>query len=504
MAIISTELENVKAQFVQDSFRQGDAVLEYRLFSPSLKEGETCPLVLYLHEAEGQDDASGYVFALEAWQEKHPCYVLAVEVNEKMLQPDTEKIKLLVSVLMQFSMQQKLAVNPNRVYVTGTSTGGTLIWKLISEYTTIFAAAMPICGAGAPFEIQKAFCVPVWAFHAEDDPVVPAHDYLAKPYDNLAGTGRLINALRCAGNPDVHYTEYPAGWMEQRGLHPHAAGAVAYEDEAAKEWLFAQDRSKHYEIRQIVPGFYWIEDHNWDSIYLIEGQDKALVVDTGLAENDFIGMIKSLTRLPFEVAITHNHGDHMLHLDKFDRYYMSEKDVWMFESFEMKAMHRGRDYSRCELMPIKDGDIIDLGGGYEVEVFDIGGHTPGSVAFLDRKRKIMMTGDAFGVWMQVPGATTLSVYQANLEHFLERISAPEYEGICMFGGHNKQSGGYFPFGDRYIPNDAKRIKDMITLCKKLIAGEIKGEPFTMRSFGKEAFMANYGQASIVYNEQVRK
>ena len=45
---------------------------------------------------------------------------------------------------------------------------------------------------------------------------------------------------------------------------------------------------------------------------------------------------------------------------------------------------------------------------------------------------------------------------------------------------------------------------MITLCKKLIAGEIKGEPFTMRSFGKEAFMANYGQASIVYNEQVRK
>lgn len=131
MAIISTELENVKAQFVQDSFRQGDAVLEYRLFSPSLKEGETCPLVLYLHEAEGQDDASGYIFALEAWQEKHPCYVLAVEVNEKMLQPDTEKIKLLVSVLMQFSMQQKLAVNPNRVYVTGTSTGGTLILSLI-------------------------------------------------------------------------------------------------------------------------------------------------------------------------------------------------------------------------------------------------------------------------------------------------------------------------------------------------------------------------------------
>lgn len=502
-AVTLEEIERIKSKFKQETFRQGDAALDYKLFSPDLKEGEVCPLVVCLQE-EATAESGAYTFALDTWQNRHPCYVLTIQVYDEMLRDDHSFWMLFVSALMQFSMRGKLSVDPNRIYITGTAVGAIAVWKLISDFSTVFAAAMPICGAAKPFAIHKAFMIPVWAFHAEDDPVIPAHAYLTGRFDNLAGTGLLINALRCAGNTDVHYTEYPAGYMDERGLPPHHAWIPAYEDEEAKEWLFMQDKSKRYEIRQIVPGFYWIEDHNWDSIYLIEGKDKALVVDTGLADNDFIGMIKSLTRLPFEVAITHNHGDHMLHINKFERYYMSEKDKWMFDEPVTRGMLGNRDYSKCQLIPIKDGDIIDLGGGYEVEVFDIGGHTPGSVAFLDKKRKIMMTGDALGVWMQVPGAITLSAYQANLEHFLRRISAPEYEGICMFGGHQKQSGGFFPFGDRYVPNDAQRVKDLITLCKKLLSGEVKGEPFTMRDFGKEAFIANYGQASIVYNEAVRK
>ena len=45
------------------------------------------------------------------------------------------------------------------------------------------------------------------------------------------------------------------------------------------------------------------------------------------------------------------------------------------------------------------------------------GHTPGSVVFVDKKRKIALTGDALGVWMHTPGATSLSLYQSELEHF---------------------------------------------------------------------------------------
>ena len=501
-------IEGIKDQFEKGSIRSGRHIMDYMLFSPKTTEGEQYPLVLYLHGAgeRGSDprvalaNSGGYEFASAEWQEKHPCYVLAPQVAEGCWWTDDCYQRLLMEAIFRLPGEKGLAVNPNRVYITGLSMGGMGTWKMIMQYPSLFAAAMPICGGGDPWEVEKVVSVPVWAFHAEDDPVVPAHDYLKAPYDFAVGSGRLVSALRRAGNPEVHYTEYPTGWMEEHDMHPHASWVPAYEDQTAKEWLFAQDRSQRYEIRCIQPGFYWIEDFNNDSIYLLEGQDKALVVDTGLAENDFIGMIKSLTKLPFELAVTHNHFDHMYHLDKFDRYYMNEKDLAMFEREDLAAGLKGKDFSGCELMPIKDGDIIDLGGGYEVEVFDIGGHTPGSVAFLDRKRNVMLTGDALGVWMQVPGATGLSEYQANLEHFLERISAPEYTDICMYGGHNKQAGGYFPFGDRYVPNDIQRVKDMITLCKKLLTGEVKGEPFTMRDFGKPAFSAVYGQATIVYHE----
>ena len=84
-------------------------------------------------------------------------------------------------------------------------------------------------------------------------------------------------------------------------------------------------------------------------------------------------MIKTLTRLPVDLAVTHCHGDHMYHLDQFDRYYMSEKDVFLLNGPRMKQAYGGKDYSHAQLMPVQDGDIIDLGGGYQVEVFDWAG-----------------------------------------------------------------------------------------------------------------------------------
>ena len=131
---------------------------------------------------------------------------------------------------------------------------------------------------------------------------------------------------------------------------------------------------------------------------------------------------------------------------------MSEKDTLPVEWTPSESKHTAEKITPVpELIPVKDGDIIDLGGGYEVEVFDLGGHTPGSVVYLDKKRKIALCGDALGVWMQVIGATSLAVYKQNLVHFLERMSAPEYQGVVMMNGHRKQEGGYFPYGEPLLP-----------------------------------------------------
>lgn len=178
---------------------------------------------------------------------------------------------------------------------------------------------------------------------------------------------------------------------------------------------------------------------------------------------------------------------------------MNEKDTVLFG-----FSSGGKDFSQAKLMPVRDGDRIDLGGDYEVEVFDIPGHTPGSVAFLDRKRGIMLTGDALGVWMQVPNALCVSEYKKSLEHFLERISAPEYRDICMLAGHKKQEGGPGSmFGAVYNPNNRQRVKDMIILCEKVLEEDVEFTRYPFE-FGRPAYAASYGHAAMVFSEEIIK
>lgn len=45
------------------------------------------------------------------------------------------------------------------------------------------------------------------------------------------------------------------------------------------------------------------------------------------------------------------------------------------------------------LIPVKEGDIIDL-GDRPLRIIDIPGHTPGSIAILDEKYRVLISGDS--------------------------------------------------------------------------------------------------------------
>ena len=45
-----------------------------------------------------------------------------------------------------------------------------------------------------------------------------------------------------------------------------------------------------------------------------------------------------------------------------------------------------------DIIPVRDGNSIDL-GGRRLEVIEIPGHTPGSIAILDVERRILFSGD---------------------------------------------------------------------------------------------------------------
>jgi len=85
------------------------------------------------------------------------------------------------------------AVDPDRVYLTGLSMGGHAAWALAVEQPWRFAAVAPVCGGGDPRKAGRLARVPVWAFHGDQDPVVP-----------VAASRAMVEALhRCGGSAEL-------------------------------------------------------------------------------------------------------------------------------------------------------------------------------------------------------------------------------------------------------------------------------------------------------------
>jgi predicted peptidase len=91
-------------------------------------------------------------------------------------------LRILERVLGEYNIDRK------RVYVTGLSQGGFGTWNISLLRPALFAAMIPIAGGGDPTQMGKLVNKPIWAFHAEDDPVIP-----------VTYSRNSINALRQMG-----------------------------------------------------------------------------------------------------------------------------------------------------------------------------------------------------------------------------------------------------------------------------------------------------------------
>ncbi len=88
-------------------------------------------------------------------------------------------------------------IDPDRVYLTGLSMGGYGTWACIAKHADRFAAAIPICGGGNPTRGGSIGKLPVWAFHGEEDFVVP-----------ISRSAEMVDAVNAAGG-NARLTRYP-------------------------------------------------------------------------------------------------------------------------------------------------------------------------------------------------------------------------------------------------------------------------------------------------------
>ena len=137
-----------------------------------------------------------------------------------------------------------------------------------------------------------------------------------------------------------------------------------------------------YNVIQISDQAWRIEDGHVRSL-LFAGDCKAMLVDTGFGTGDIKACVESLTNMPVMLVNSHTDHDHIGGNAAFDAAYMHPSE---FASYEARAGNSSI------ARPLWEGDKIDL-GGRTFEVFLIPGHTPGSIALLDRENRIIITGD---------------------------------------------------------------------------------------------------------------
>jgi hydroxyacylglutathione hydrolase len=246
-----------------------------------------------------------------------------------------------------------------------------------------------------------------------------------------------------------------------------------------------------------------IDDHGSDNMYLVEGKDKALLIDTGLGVADLAGFVKSLTALPVIVVNTHGHPDHAGGNFQFSRVYAHPSDFELIKRFTSGEYRAGtvqrirqespglaafilKDSSDLKLpapVSAREGDVFDLGGRI-LEVIETPGHTPGSICLLDAGNRLLFTGDNDNslVWLFLKDCLPLEMYLQTLR----KVQARSGEFDTLLPGH----------GD---PIDKSFIGEQIACAENILSGACKGEPY--KSFAGDALLCSYKRAGIAFNPE---
>ena len=248
------------------------------------------------------------------------------------------------------------------------------------------------------------------------------------------------------------------------------------------------------------------------TMYLLEGRDRALLIDTAnpAVATEGVNDLKTVVRyilghesdgkpkaqpLDFVVANTHSHGDHI-----GENKRMSDRTVYYMDG-DWPAN------APANYVPIRaGGGATTHGNGRAVSEIDLGDrkvtavalppHTPGSTGYLDAENQLLISGDALGsafVWVQIGPLTR---YQQTT-HELAALTAP-YPRLVMLGSHFYQYG----FGPRKQapingrPGDRQYILDQAALADGVMNGTIVGEPYEV---GRETVWATHGSAQAVYS-----
>lgn len=204
-------------------------------------------------------------------------------------------------------------------------------------------------------------------------------------------------------------------------------------------------------------------------MYLLEGEESALLIDTAYGLGDLRGLVEKLTDKPVMVANTHGHLDHVGGNGQWEKVYMHKNAVIDNATLEGGPCDVSKlPYPNYEKVFIEEGYVFHL-GNRDVEVFDISAHSNGSLAFLDASHGFLYCGDELEssqtlMYEIVPSEAynfkeRILKHKANMEKLKTR--SEEFKFICP--GHNG------------APISREYLDDFIQLSEDILNGTYQRE-----------------------------
>ena len=219
-----------------------------------------------------------------------------------------------------------------------------------------------------------------------------------------------------------------------------------------------------------------INDKTWrfedDSVrfFLLCGNERAALVDTGMNTPNAREMAEKLTDLPLILINTHADPDHISGNGAFEELYMSQAE-------EDNYRHNG---GKGKIIPVKEGDVIDL-GDRALRIIDIPGHTPGSIAILDDKYRVLISGDSVedgNVFMFGP-YRNIDLYIKSMKHLADYEG--QYDDVYAMHGS--------------IPVKPDIVGKLIEGAEQIRRGEAKGTEINL--FGNDVILYKYPYAGFL-------
>lgn len=215
-----------------------------------------------------------------------------------------------------------------------------------------------------------------------------------------------------------------------------------------------------------------------ESIYIIEGKKRAILLDAGTRIADLDKIVAEITDKPVTLVATHLHPDHT---GSSINYF---PEIWIGSGDEKSEPQYLGNY-KGKVNYITDGQVWNL-GGRKIEFVYTPGHTGGSVTLVDKKAGYGFSGDAFG-----SGNLLLFTDFSTLINTCIKMSQKmEKDGIeYLFPGHF--------FGSNV--ETVQRLKDQIEVSRGVLSGELKGSASRPGGVGGRYTITKYG-FNIVYDE----